>query len=793
MKWPVSAWMMCLAAALVVTGCDGRLALDEPAQNSQGPSQGTDPDRPGEPTDPDDSNPACTPLDRHFRDEVWTKVAEPSCVNCHVEGGLAGATGLVLTRSTAPEDLRRNLEAFEALALQTVPHLDDLSLLLAKASGTVAHGGGAVAQPGSTRHRILEHFVSRVDGSSDCPREGDGSQLEERPFFEGIEMLSDRRLLRRAALSLVGRLPTADELARVDRDGLAAFDPILDAMMKEDAFYLRLKEGFNDIFMTDGYEGVGQAVLSYAHFRSTLWWYEDLDLSHLPEDERLPALWRIGAFFSDAIRWEPKELVAHIVRNDLPFTQILTADYIMVSPYSARGYGIFSDVEAQFVDVDNPFEYVPGRLPALKDGDVQVQESSNGLYPHAGLITQFQYLRRFPTTETNRNRHRVLMFYRHFLGVDLMDLAPTETDAAEATERYDNPVMQAADCVVCHKIIDPVAGLFQDYYNDEGHYGPRREGWFTDVFAPGFEGEPLPESERWRALQWLAERAVQDRRFATAMVEHAYYVLTERRPLRAPKDIDDPFFAQRRRAYEIQQETFSAAADRFVASNYNLKEAFKALVPTPLYRADGLESAIDDPARRAEIDALGLANLISPEQLGRKTRAIFGESWEGVSGDYHVLYGGNNVSTILERLKDPSGAMGAIQRRMANDIPCAQVSADFGRPPSERKFFPLVERDVLPDTEPQAERRIREQIVYLHDLLLGLEHGVDHPEVDRTFALLRDVVREGQEGVAAGRHPLWEMYACRADGVDPVDEAYILRGWRAVLTYLLRQYHFLYE
>ena len=40
--------------------------------------------------------------------------------------------------------------------------------------------------------------------------------------------------------------------------------------------------------------------------------------------------------YREAMRREPLELVAHIVRNDRPFTEIVTADYIMVSPYFAR-------------------------------------------------------------------------------------------------------------------------------------------------------------------------------------------------------------------------------------------------------------------------------------------------------------------------------------------------------------------------------------------------------------------------------------------------------------------------
>ena len=50
------------------------------------------------------------------------------------------------------------------------------------------------------------------------------------------------------------------------------------------------------------------------------------------------------------------------MRNDRPFTEIVTADYIMVSPYSARGYGIFDEVRDQFDDPEDPFEYVPAKL-----------------------------------------------------------------------------------------------------------------------------------------------------------------------------------------------------------------------------------------------------------------------------------------------------------------------------------------------------------------------------------------------------------------------------------------------
>ena len=236
--------------------------------------------------------------------------------------------------------------------------------------------------------------------------------------------------------------------------------------MKEDAFYDRLREGFNDIFLTLGVDGnADQTVLSYEHFSKTRHWYQKHDLSHIKDEkERQQAGYKLADDYRKALLGEPMKLVEHIVRNDRPFTEIVTADYIMVTPYTARGYGIFDEVKAQFKNPDDPFEYIPVKLKALMGrSKASNQDSATGFYPHAGLLSTFQYLRRYPTTETNRNRLRARMYYQHFLGVDVLELAARVSDAAAVTAKYEIPTMQASECVVCHKTLDPVAGLFQDY------------------------------------------------------------------------------------------------------------------------------------------------------------------------------------------------------------------------------------------------------------------------------------------------------------------------------------------
>ena len=44
-------------------------------------------------------------------------------------------------------------------------------------------------------------------------------------------------------------------------------------------------------------------------------------------------------------RRAPLELIAHVVENDLPYTEILTADYIMANPWATAAYGASEDFD----------------------------------------------------------------------------------------------------------------------------------------------------------------------------------------------------------------------------------------------------------------------------------------------------------------------------------------------------------------------------------------------------------------------------------------------------------------
>ncbi|HEV7401495.1 MAG TPA: hypothetical protein VGO11_01160, partial [Chthoniobacteraceae bacterium] len=286
---------------------------------------------------PGHNGPACQMADDYFADEVWTKVAVRSCLECHKAGGDAEDSKLVLqdlakeTAATRDAALQSNRAQFLKLALM---RKNDQSRLLLKATGGLSHGGEEVLKPDSVPYRILAEFVRRSGG---LPM---ASTAKPRPdtshFFDGIAMIENRRLLRRATLSLAGRLPTSEELDSVAKQGLPAMRPVLQGVMNEEAFYERIAEAFNDILLVRGFDGnAEQEIVSYDNFSETRGWYSKWDLSHIADKgERTRAGYKLADDYREGFKREPLELIKYIVRNDRPFTEIVTAQYSMQTPYT---------------------------------------------------------------------------------------------------------------------------------------------------------------------------------------------------------------------------------------------------------------------------------------------------------------------------------------------------------------------------------------------------------------------------------------------------------------------------
>lgn len=736
-------------------------------------------------------NGECLSSQQFFAEKLWVPVLSKSCMKCHSPDGLAAQKNadLVLLPTGYPGFMDSNLAMMSTLART---EFDDTSVLLRKPIGEMNHGGAAVLQADSAEYAALQEFVRRV-------KEGDGCQAAPTAHtFEDVVLLDAASTLRKASLNLLGQLPTAEQLQALQAGGEDALSVALDELFVQEGFYTRLKEIYNDRLLTDrytGYNGYAINLLNETSFPNAA----DDTYDLITEEDR--------AKINRAVAREPLELVAYVVKNDRPFTEILTAPYTVMNPFSAKMY----NAEAPFTDPANENEWREAKIRYF-DQDGSLYE-----YPTAGVLTSPMFLNRFETTPTNRNRHRARIVFDLFLATDILAIGDRPLDPV-ASARFANPTREDPSCNACHKIIDPVAGAFQKFDDyDQERYRPDRE-WHAEMFPPGYGSDEMTLDEYPYALSWLGDRIARDPRFVRAAVQQVFTALTGQKPLAYPADPDAEGFGARLRAWEAQDQFFRTTGEAFVGadSSYNLKRVFKSVILSPYFRAANATGPVS-AERALELSAIGTGLLETPEVLSRKISAVVGLPWSRgydknpwLLTDYEVLYGGIDSDTVVDRLRTPNGVMASVQWRMANEVACASTAWDFSRPANERSLFPFVNPADVPEDDmgavnAAAEPLIHQNLQYLHQRILGESLAADSPELERTYQLFLATWTEGRAAVKAKTEGDSLTYACRAR-VDPLtgldlaegqklekDANYAVRAWSAVITYLLSDYQFLYE
>jgi hypothetical protein len=493
-----------------------------------------------------DEGAECVDDKDYFKTEVWP-IMQEDCIACHSVGGQAGSTSLVLQPQEQTGFIDANFQITQEVASL---ERDGRSYLLLKPTNGMVHEGGLRFEEGSERYEAFANLVKRYDNPTSCG-EG-GTQVDE--HFAQVELITPEETLRKASLNLAGRLPTASEEFRVSTGGEEALDRELDDLMQEEAFYTRLEVIFNDMFLVERYLGRDNAVdLLDEDYYPYARWYE-------PGDEDDPRDFSgVNAEFLEAARMYtnnsvarmPLKLATHLVRNDKPFTEIVTADYVVVNPFAAEAMGIR---DIQFEDPLDPNEWREGVMP---NAQCPPDDDSCKTIPHAGVLTDPMWLNRFPTTPTNRNRHRSRMVFWFFLATDVMKLAERPIDPTAISGV--NPTKNNPNCNSCHAVMDPIAGLMQNF-DAEGNYAPPENGWFPEMFEAGYGDSKLPFEDRFYAEQYLGQQIAQDRRFAVSMVHHMYRGLTGQEPLTFPTDRAASDYAERVIQHEIQEKVFDEIA-----------------------------------------------------------------------------------------------------------------------------------------------------------------------------------------------------------------------------------------
>ena len=737
----------------------------------------------------------------YFNSDVSTVLN--ACIACHSVDGPAKSTRLIF-KAPLNENKTANFQALKSFVDATGDRVVKVG------SNEIAHTGGAQLTGGTKT--VMQTFVDYAQGTKQCLAEVDAGSVN----TKSITLVDPKNTLRSASFKLQGKAPSDAELAKLS--DINKIDAILDTYMQSEVFYQWLHQSFNDFLLTDFYKPGRNAedLLNSDDFPQKRWYDKLKENDVISGDMRR----KVYESVNYAISREATELMIHVIKNNRPFSEILTADYMLVNPYSARTYGL-----------DIPNFTIPD--DALKGDAKEFKEKVESKYrvddfreaklegiPHAGVLTTITYLNRFPSTNTNLDRARSAKTQLFFLDTDILALANRPIDAVDVignSATWTNP-----NCTVCHNVMEPISSTFSNWDN-RGRYRP---GWRLDLAAysrePGLSiDNKAPVSYSNNLLQWLTSEMVKDDRFAMASVKMFVKALLGRDALKKP-ETEDANYADAIKAYKYENDILEGIKKKFVANNMNAKTIIKEIIKSPLYRASGYSSSNSILSKN-----LGLAHLITPEGLDRKIYDTMGYYWtnrrsSNYQGDnnnthyhrllndreYSTLYGGINSGSISKRESELNGVMANVQMRMAIQMGCFPTTRDFFFPREERKLFPYVSKTLEPIGD-GAISDIKKNIIYLHKHILGEDVQEGDAEFEATYKLFYDTYVEGKERVNAEEEDASLLYECRLyhnpktferlseenrrfDEISN-DQTYIIRAWSAVIVYLLSDFNFVYE
>jgi hypothetical protein len=762
---------------------------------------------------------ACVSTREFFTTEIYGKVMQP-CLGCHSPGGTAEAKGakFKMYRETWPDFVTANLDAIRDYAKLEI---EDTPLIIMKPLGQRNHGGGPVYKETDEAFKVYTKFINDIRNGQEKVCDGDG-QL-------GVQLIDNKATARKAAITLAGRYPTDAEFGAVTTE--PGLDEFIIKLTNEELFYDRLREIWNDALLTErGVDaGLGQS------FNNAPYLFDD----NYPQYTTDARTWT-----SMSLTEEPMRYVEYVVRNNLPFSDVVNGSYVVANPFTAKTYGLPHDgamIGEGFLDWRR-IDFSPVQNRTDQAGITR----TSGM-PVAGVLSTPAFLMRWETTPTNKGRKRARIVLKNFLATDIFKFAQRPVDSTALTS-VQNPTLNSPMCNVCHTVIDPIAGGFRGFSeNNDLTRFTADDNWHDDMLPPGINSADMPPENYGNALMWLGAQLPKDRRFGISVAQVMYKGLVGDEPITFPQDKAAPDYAERVRAYNIQNDWFVKVGDEFAANKFDLRKLVVAIVKSAYFRA-----STGDTTKDGLHQGLGQGRILTPEMLGRKYRATTGlyyyanenavkderRSKDGylrndmvADNDWRLVYGGIDSGDTTKRTETMSPIMLATSQYTGAIVACRATTYDFTKPVAERRLFKTVELGTTP-VSPDGEGQIRNTIVHLFFRLLGETVDARSEEVNQTYALFNDVWKDleafdkanpnkGGQNLANFRCVAdndwdkgvrWETrdgrlqatYTALAARPDPKvpyqvgqrldrDDTYVIRSWQAVITYLLTDYRFTHE
>ncbi|MFK7929715.1 MAG: DUF1549 domain-containing protein [Myxococcota bacterium] len=491
----------------------------------------------------------------------------------------------------------------------------------------------------------------------------------EGPADDGWPEMDTRDLLIRASLDLRGVRPTIDEYDRIEEDP-TAIDDLIDDFIADPRFGDRMADAYAEVFLT----------------RTEIW---SVSAQTYGADIT-------QADFVQSIGDEVPQMVAHIAREDLPFTELVIGDWTMANPALSQIWPV-EPVNLGW----QKSRYTDGR-------------------PRAGVLATNSLWWRYGSTQSNANRKRANAVSRVFLCQDYLhrpisfdrNVNLLDEGAVEDALRTD------PGCVNCHVALDPLAGYFYGfwYYNDNlaaevTHYHPERELLWEDRtgVAPAFYGEP------GYGLEDLGWQLAADNRLVTCAVE----TVTEQF-LRRETGLDDTSDLVEHR-------------EAFLNGDLTLRALARSVVDSETYRA----GRTDDPRAVP-------TKLVTPDLLHDQITDLTGFRWTLAGGldalgseqvGFQTLAGGADGTFVTQSATRPNATLMLVHARLAEAAADYVVRADLADP-DNAKLLTEVDGTETIDTDRDAMVR---QIQFLHLRIFGTRIAADGDEVAANLGLWQDL------------------------------------------------------
>lgn len=497
----------------------------------------------------------------------------------------------------------------------------------------------------------------------DTPEESPGASWQGHDPVE-LPTMTPAQILTRTSLDLRGVRPTVAELERLEADE-AELDVLVDEYLDDPRFGARLMELYSEIYLTEADTFVYLSADSFGI-------------------DSTPA-------FLEAVGQEPLRILERVANEDLPYTELVTADWTMAN-----------ETLAQMWPVSYP-EGGEGWQPAYYTDS----------RPAAGVLSTSSMWLRYTSTSSNLNRKRANQVSRIFLCNDYLtreiefdrDLDLLDSAAIEDAVKNDPA------CVNCHNSLDPLAAYFFGFwtyqnqsYAEVANYHPDRERLWDEALgvSPGFYGDPGD------SLDDLGRQLAGDPRFVQCAVEQAYTLLLDR---------------------EVEAEDMGALTghrEAFLEGGLTLEALYRSVVGDPRYRAGDHEDA----------DAAGGVPLkmASNALLASQIEGLTGFRWEYADYDMmkndiigvRTLAGGADGYTVTRNADAPNATLLLVQERLAESAAYHSIVSEHELPVTERVLWTQVDFTETPDTDREA---LVAQLQHLHLAIFGERVEADGEEI----------------------------------------------------------------